>query len=60
MDTFEAITQRRAVKQFDPDHKMTKFAIVLKSGDSRPVSQINSRLRGVSRSRRLVDWILLS
>jgi hypothetical protein len=23
MDTFEAITQRRAVKQFDPDHKMT-------------------------------------
>ena len=27
MDTFEAITQRRAVKQFDPGHKMTREEI---------------------------------
>lgn len=27
MDTFEAITQRRAVKQFDPGHKMTQEEI---------------------------------
>jgi len=27
MDTFEAITQRRAVKQFDPNHQMSKAEI---------------------------------
>lgn len=27
MDTFEAITQRRAVKQFDPNHQMSKEEI---------------------------------
>jgi nitroreductase len=27
MDTIEAITQRRAVKQFDPGHQMTKNEI---------------------------------
>jgi nitroreductase len=24
MDTFDAIYQRRAIKQFDPDHRLTK------------------------------------
>ncbi|HEY5141264.1 MAG TPA: nitroreductase family protein, partial [Methylococcales bacterium] len=27
MDTFEAINQRRAVKQFDPNHQMSKAEI---------------------------------
>ena len=36
---------------------LRKSAIVLKSGDNRPVSQISSTLRWVSRSSRRLDWI---
>jgi hypothetical protein len=37
-----------------------KSAIVLKSGVSRPVSDIISTLRAVSRSKRRLDWIWLT
>jgi len=36
-----------------------KSAIVLKSGIKRPVSHINSMLRGVSRSSGRIDWMRL-
>jgi nitroreductase len=65
MATFEAITQRRAVKQFDPDHKMTNeeieqlFGLAILSPTAfniqnwRFVSVQNPELRSAIRS---VSW----
>ena len=65
MDTFEAITQRRAVKQFDPGHKMTNeeieqlFGLAILSPTAfniqnwRFVSVQNPELRSTIRS---VSW----
>ena len=38
---------------------LRKSAMVLKSGASRPVSQISSRFRWASRSKRRLDWMRL-
>lgn len=48
-------TNRRQVARTAGPLSLRKSAIVLKSGASRPVSHISSRLRPASRSRRRLD-----
>jgi len=53
-------TNSRQTRRIAGPLSLRKSAIVLKSGDRRPVSQMSSTLRCVSRSSRRLDWIRFS
>jgi len=53
----QSTTNSRHTRWIAGPLSLRKSAMILKSGDNRPVSQISSTLRRVSRSRRRLDWI---
>jgi len=53
------VTKRLHTAVIAPPLSLRKSAMVLKSGTSRLVSQISSRFRCASRSKRRLDWMRL-